>query len=97
MNKIVLAFALLAPAPVLATDMYECDPVAAEDWLSEAQLTEKIGAEGWMVNRMKKDGGCWEVYGRTPQGKRVEAYFHPKSGEVVLINQRGKILYRAEN
>lgn len=97
MKTYVLAFALLTPAPVLATGMYQCDPIAAEDWLNETQLTEKISAEGWSVNRMKKDGGCWEVYGRTPDGKRVEAYFHPKSGDVLLINQRGKILYRADN
>ena len=97
MKSWTLIFALIAPATAQATGMYQCEPVAAENWLTEAQLSEKVTAEGWTVSRMKKDGGCWEVYGRTPEGKRVEAYFHPKSGEVLLINQRGKILYRAEN
>ena len=45
---------------------------------------------------MKKDGGCWEVYGNMPDGKRVEAYFHPETGEVLIISQRGTILYQAE-
>ncbi len=46
--------------------MYQCDPVAAEDWLSEPQLAKKISADGWSVNRMKQDGGCWEVTAPRP-------------------------------
>ena len=93
----LLAIALVAPVAAHATGMYQCEPVAAENWLSEAQLAEKISAEGWTVNRMKQDGGCWEVYGNMPDGKRVEAYFHPETGKVLLINQRGTVLFRAEN
>ena len=97
MKTWISATALLLPTMASATGMYQCEPVSAEDWLTEAQLTELITSDGWSVNRMKKDGGCWEVYGNMPDGKRVEAYFHPASGEVLLINQRGTILYRAEN
>lgn len=97
MKYILLTLALTLPATAQATGMYQCAPVAAADWLSEAQLTEKITAEGWTVRRMKQDGGCWEVYGTMPDGKRVEAYFHPASGDVRLINQRGTILFRAED
>ncbi|MGB5558574.1 MAG: PepSY domain-containing protein [Paracoccaceae bacterium] len=97
MKTWILMIALAVPASTQATGMYQCDPVAAENWLSEAQLAETITAQGWTVNRMKQDGGCWEVYGTMPDGKRVEAYFHPETGEVLLINQRGTILFRAEN
>lgn len=93
----ILTIFLIAPATAQATGLYQCEPVAAENWLSKDQLAKKINAEGWTVNRMKKDGGCWEVYGVMPDGKRVEAYFHPKTGEVLLINQRGTILFRAED
>lgn len=96
MKPWIIAIALMAPAAAQATGMYQCETVAAENWLTEAELTEKIEADGWTVNRMKKDGGCWEVYGTNPDGTRVEAYFHPESGEVKLINQRGRILFRAE-
>eukprot|EP00903_Cladosiphon_okamuranus_P001748 g1746.t1 len=61
-----------------------------------AQVSEKLKEDGWQVRRMKEDGGCWEVYGTTPDGKRVEVYVHPVTGEVLLINQRGTILYRKE-
>jgi hypothetical protein len=98
MHKTVTTSALLFflfPHAASATGMYSCSPTQKADWLSAAALTEKIEADGWSVRRMKEDGGCWEVYGTMPDGKRVEAYFHPVSGEVKLINQRGKILFRA--
>lgn len=97
MKAWILATMLIVPATAHATGMYQCEPVAAKDWLTQAQLTDKITAQGWTVNRMKRDGGCWEIYGNMPDGKRVEAYFHPETGKVLLINQRGTILYRAED
>ena len=97
LNPWILAVAVTFPVAVQATGMHQCESVATEKWPTEARLTEKITAEGWTVNRMKKDGGCWEVYGNNPDGKRVEAYFHPETGEVLLINQRGTILYQADN
>lgn len=97
MKAWILATMLTVPAMAHATGMYQCEPVAAKDWLTQAQLTDKITAQGWTVNRMKRDGGCWEIYGNMPDGKRVEAYFHPETGKVLLINQRGTILYRAED
>ena len=90
-----IALALLA-APASATGIYECDPVAQEKWLTEDQLTALLTKAGWQVNRMKPDGGCWEVYGTTPDGLRVEGYFHPETGKQLLLNQRGKIIFKAE-
>ena len=94
MKTLILAVALAIPAMAHATGMHQCEHVEKEDWLTEKQLTERLSAEGWTVNRMKQDGGCWEVYGIMPDGKRVEAYFHPATGELLLINQRGTILFR---
>ena len=59
-----------------ATDRMQCEPVDKVDWVTEAALEEKLVSAGWSVRRMKVDGGCWEVYGTTPEGERVEAYFH---------------------
>ena len=94
MKTLILAVALAIPAMAHATGMHQCEHVEKEDWLTEKQLTERLSAEGWTANRMKQDGGCWEVYGIMPDGKRVEAYFHPATGELLLINQRGTILFR---
>jgi sulfoxide reductase heme-binding subunit YedZ len=48
------------------------------------------------VRKAKVDGGCYEVYGTDPQGRRVEAYFHPVSFKMLLSSRRGEVLYRAK-
>ena len=91
------AACLLAPSlPAHATGQMTCESVERSAWLSKDQLTEKLVADGWQVRFMKEDGGCWEVYGTTPEGQRVEAYFHPSSGEKLLVSRRGEILFRKE-
>lgn len=90
-----LALLVLA-TPAQATGRYICDPVDKANWLTEEQLTDKLTKIGWQVNRMKEDGGCWEVYGTTPDGLRVEGYFHPQSGEQLMLNQRGKIIFQKQ-
>ena len=80
-----------------ASGLYECEPVDQAQWLTEEQLTQQLIDLGWQeVRRMKPDGGCWEVYGTTPDGKRVEGYFDPVTGEQLLISQRGNIIFRKE-
>lgn len=80
-----------------ATGRMKCEPVDKANWITDAALEEKLVSAGWKVRRMKVDGGCWEVYGTTPEGERVEAYFHPATGEKLLVSRRGKILFRAES
>lgn len=96
-NALVLAAAITAPLSAAnATGRLTCEEVERSKWLTEDALTKKLTAEGWKIRFMKEDGGCWEVYGTTPDGQRVEAYFHPSTGEKLLVGQRGKILFRAE-
>ena len=68
--------------------------MAAGKWLSKDALTAKLSAIGWEVDRMKKDGGCWEVYCTMPDGRRVEAYFHPATTEQLFVSQRGKVIFQ---
>jgi hypothetical protein len=39
---------------------------------------------GYEVRKVDEEDGCWEVKG-TKEGKRVEAYFDPVTGEVVKV------------
>ena len=94
---VAVGMAVVVPQLAMATGMYQCEPVARDEWLSEASLTEMLEAKGWRVRRMKVDGGCWEVYGTTPDGERVEGYFHPSSGDMLLLNRRGRIVFRADD
>lgn len=96
LQSALVALLIILPLQSYATGRMKCEPVDKADWMTETALEEKLIAEGWKVRRMKVDGGCWEVYGTTPEGERVEAYFHPESGEKLLVARRGKILFRAD-
>ena len=91
----MFSVAMVLPSLTHATGMHRCEATDRSAWLSKAKLTEMLVTQGWSVRRMKEDGGCWEVYGTNPDGKRVEGYFHPVTGAPELISQRGKILFRA--
>ena len=80
--------ALTLAAPAAATGLHTCDSGPRESWKSEERLKERLTEKGWSVRRIKEDGGCWEVYALDPNGRRVEAYFHPVTLENVFISTR---------
>ena len=89
------AFATLAViAPAQATGVITCKAGPQSAWKSQAALTQKLTKEGWKVRKAKVDGGCYEVYGTTPKGEKVEAYFHPVTLENLFIGRRGQVLFR---
>ncbi len=90
------AVALAVSAPAHATGAIKCNAGPQSGWKSQAVLTAKLVKEGWQVRKAKVDGGCYEVYGTTPKGERVEAYFHPVTLENLYIARRGQVLYRKQ-
>lgn len=91
-----MAFLLIA-TPASATGLYSCDSGDKANWKSMEELEAKMKGEGWTVRRIKEDGGCYEAYGTTPEGQRVEAYFHPVTLEKHLVARRGEILFKKED
>lgn len=85
-----------ASAPAQATGKMSCDTGPQSGWKSRATLEAQLVKQGWKVKKSKIDGGCYEVYGTTPEGDRVEAYFHPETLEKLLVARRGKVLFRKE-
>lgn len=77
----VILAAILGSGAAFAKENY-CN-VPEGEWQPQEALTEKLEGEGWTIKRVKIDGGCYEVYGKTADGKRMEAYFDPKSFELV--------------
>jgi hypothetical protein len=51
------------------------------EWKEQAALEKKLVGAGWQVRRIKIDDQCYEVYGFDAAGKRVEAYFDPRTLE----------------
>jgi hypothetical protein len=92
MSFLVLALAVAAPAS--ATGVITCKAGPQSGWKSPATLEAKLKKEGWQVRKSKVDGGCYEVYGTTPKGERVEAYFHPVTLEKLYVGRRGEVLFR---
>ena len=71
---LVAGIALGAIAPAFADDDGECpESTPADQWMSEAKVKEVAAAQGWTVK------------GTDAGGKRIEAYLHPTTGEVVKI------------
>ena len=86
----------LASAPASATGVITCKAGPQSGWKSQQILTTQLKKEGWVVRKSKIDGGCYEVYGTTPEGNRVEAYFHPVTLEKLYVARRGKVLFRKD-
>ncbi len=101
MKKLVSIIAipifLFLASQAAATGRMTCESGDRSQWKSTDALKEKMIAEGWQVRRIKEDGGCYEAYGTTPEGQRVEAYFHPVTLEKMLVARRGEILFKKEN
>ena len=95
----IAALAIMAATATSAsaTGRYTCDSGDRATWKTMDELKTKMVAEGWQVRRIKEDGNCYEAYGTSPEGERVEAYFHPVTLELHLKARRGQILYRKED
>ena len=92
--RFTFTFLLLAiAAPAFATGKMTC-AATPEQRKSIDALTTDLTKQGWQVRKAKLDGGCYEVYGTTPQGDRVEAYFDPVSFEKLFVSRRGEVLYK---
>ena len=64
----------LAAGPALADD--ECF-VSMADWQPREAVEALAVAQGWTVQRIKIDDGCYEVKGRDADGNAFELTLHP--------------------
>ncbi len=88
------AMQFAASPAAMATGKMKCESGPQTSWKSRADLESKLKKDGWTVKKSKVDGGCYEVYGVTPEGQNVEAYFHPVTMEKLLVSQRGKVIFK---
>ncbi|MBS0343856.1 MAG: PepSY domain-containing protein [Proteobacteria bacterium] len=80
---LALAFGSAAVAQTVDHDKVRCEPVAKEEMKPQMELQRKLTSEGWKVRQVKNFNGCYEVYGFDANGKRVEAFFNPKTFDKV--------------
>ena len=66
-----------------------CTTKPSSHWLSESAMKSQISASGYTIEVFKTTkGNCYEIYGRTKDGNRVEVYYHPITGETVKETTR---------
>ncbi|AKR44079.1 PepSY domain-containing protein [Methylophilus sp. TWE2] len=78
---VLLALGLLSSQAVFAAA--DCKSYPKEEWASEDTLKEALEAEGYTIKKFKIDGNCYEIYGRSKEGKKVEIYFDMKTLAIV--------------
>ena len=71
-----------------ATGLATCDSGPKSGWQPVEKLEQQLKEKGYVVRRVKEDGGCYEVYALNEKGERGEYYFHPVTLAPVPIKAR---------
>ncbi len=92
MKKLIIlaaSTAMLALSTPAMASSHEggCATVKGE-WMSEDAIKAKATELGYEVRRVKKEDGCYEVYGIGKDKSLVEIYMNPVTGEVVNIEKK---------
>lgn len=74
----------LAALPVWADD--DCD-VPLNRWQSRDAVRQMAVAQGWQIQGLKIDDGCYEVRGTDAQGRSFKAKIDPESLKVLKMKQ----------
>lgn len=80
---LVLSLGLCA-LPTWASD--DCD-APVNRWQTREALRQWAAAQGWQIQRLKIDDGCYEVRGTDAQGRSFKAKIDPENLKVLKIKQ----------
>lgn len=62
----------------------DCTTEPKDKWQDQAAFQEKLKAKGYKIKVFKvTEGNCYEIYGWDKDGKKVEIYHNPVTGDVV--------------
>lgn len=84
----LLALSLgLAALPALADD--DCN-APMDRWQSREAVRHMAAQQGWQIQRLKIDDGCYEIRGTDSQGRTFKAKIDPETLKVVKMKQRDR-------
>lgn len=63
-----------------------CD-APVEEWKPRSLLQSKLEHDGWQVESIHAENGCYDAHAINSTGHKVKAYFDPKSLEAVGVQQ----------
>ena len=62
----------------------QCTEKDRSKWQDKDAFEKRLVEQGYKVKVFKiTDGDCYELYGWTPEGKKVEIYYDPVSGDTL--------------
>lgn len=77
----------LAATSVAAGD--DCN-VPVERWQSRDAVMQVAGRNGWQVQRLSIDDGCYEIVGRDASGRGFKAKLDPQTLDLVKMKVRDR-------
>lgn len=81
--RIVLVSSLLALSAAAVAGP-ECQEKDRTKWMNKDAFEQKLVDDGYKVKVFKiTDGDCYELYGWNEEGKKVEIYYDPVTGETL--------------
>src|SRR5574340_1106444 len=91
----LLALSLcLTGLPALADD--DCD-APVERWQSREAVRQMAAQQGWQIQRLKIDDGCYEIRGTDSQGRIFKAKIDPETLKVLKMKQGDRQRSRARD
>jgi hypothetical protein len=69
-----------------ATADKDCD-APLDRWQSRDAVRQMAAAQGWQIQRLKIDDGCYEVRGTDSQGRAFKAKIDPETLKVLKMKQ----------
>ena len=94
--KSQLAPLVLAVAALPALASSDCDAPASQ-WQSREAVRQMAQQQGWQIERLKIDDGCYEIRGTDAQGRRFKAKLDPETLQVLKIKQRERDEHHKEH
>ena len=74
----------LAALPVAASD--RCD-APLNRWQTREAVRQMAAEQGWQIQRLKIDDGCYEIRGTDAQGRAFKAKIDPETLKVLKMKQ----------
>ena len=85
----VVLVALSVSIPAYASP--DCTTEPKDKWKDQKEFEKSIVEQGYKIKKFKvTSGNCYEVYGWDKDGKKVEIYYNPMTGEKVKEEVKGK-------
>ncbi|AGU53207.1 PepSY domain-containing protein [Variovorax paradoxus B4] len=83
-RSLALAILVLAAQPVRAED--DCD-APSETWQPRSAVHALAERNGWRIDKLKIDDGCYEIKGRDADDRRFKAKLDPATLKVVRMKR----------